>query len=126
MREDQLRTKIAEHVELIKFSGSALREASDRASKFLIMIAILADQKRECEEDKAKLTTLVSATFHNALGKSGGKGVTEKKLEAETDTEYTTFREALEQCEAKISWIRTYIDVFNNAHLTYRQMAREG
>lgn len=125
MTDESLRSKIAEHLELIKFSSKGLSEAPDRTCKFLVMVAILANEKRSCEQDKAKLTTLVATSFSNALNSSQGKGVTEKKLEAEKDPQYTEFREALEDCESKISWLRTYIDIFNNAHITYRQMSKE-
>lgn len=125
MNDAELHSKIAEHLEMIKYSSKSLREAPERTSAFLIMVAILADSKRDCEQDKAKLTTLVAGSFSDALSHSAGKGVTEKKLDAERDQTYTMYREALEECEAKISWLRTYIDIFNNAHITYRNLAKE-
>lgn len=125
MNDEQLRKVIAENLELIKYTNKSLKEAPERATQFLIMVAILADEKRSVEEDKAKLNTLVSTTYAQAMGRSVAKQVTEKKAEAENDETYTTMREGLEQCESKISWLRTYIEVFNNAHLAYRQFSRE-
>lgn len=125
MDEKTLRAKIQEHLDLIKYDAKGLREAPERATAFLVMVAILADEKRSCEEDKAKLTTLSSTTYAQAMGRSNSKQVTEKKAEAEMDEVYTAMREGLEQCEAKISWLRTYIDVFNHAHITYRQFSKE-
>jgi hypothetical protein len=125
MNEEALKQKISEHLELIKYSSASLREAPERASSFLVMVAVLADVKRSCEQDKAKLTTVCAGAYAEALSYSGGKNVTEKKIDAEKDSNYTVYREALEECEAKISWLKTYIDIFNNAHITYRNLAKE-
>jgi hypothetical protein len=89
------------------------------------MVALLADAKRSAEEDKAKLKTLSDATYAQAMKNSSAKQVTEKKVEAEMDEIYTSMRESLEQCESKISWLRTYINIFENAHVTYRQFSKE-
>jgi hypothetical protein len=125
MKEEVLRDKIDKHLELIKFSSQAMHEASERATAFLVMVAILANEKRATEEDKIRLSTLVSASYAQAFARSQSKQVTEKKAEAENDNSYSAVREGLEQAEAKISWLRTYIEIFNNAHLTYRQLSRE-
>jgi len=125
MNQSQLRVKIAEHLELIKYTNKSSVEALERATKFLIMVALLADEKRNCEEDKARLTTIVDASFADAKDLSESKNITEKKMDAARNKGYTDFREALEDCEAKISWIKTYIDIFNNAHITYRTLAKE-
>lgn len=123
--EKSLKAKIDEHVKLIKLDAKGINEAPERATAFLVMVALLADEKRACEQDKAKLTTLSSATFSQAIYRSPSKGVTEKKIEAEADEAYAGVRESLEECEAKISWLRTYMEIFNNAHITYRQFAKE-
>lgn len=125
MNEEQLRQKISEGLELIKYTKRSLQEAPERTTQFLITVAVLADAKRAAEEDKAKLSTLVNATYAQAMGRSNAKQVTEKKAEAENDSSYSDTRESLEQCESKISWLRTYIDIFNNAHITYRQFSKE-
>lgn len=125
MNEDQLRAAIDEHLALITYSSKALKEAPERTTRFLIMVALLADSKRESEEDRAKLNTLVSASKAQAISRSSLKGITEKKIEAEQDDTYTQMKESLEQCEARINWLKTYINIFENAHLTYRQFSRE-
>jgi hypothetical protein len=125
MLEEQLRAKIAEHLELIKYSPKALREASERSTAFLVMVAILADEKRSCEEDKVKLSTIVSASYAQAWSRVTAPQVTEKKILVENDPHYSDLREALEQCEAKISWLKTHMDIFMNGHITYRQLSKE-
>lgn len=124
MTDEQLQAKISECLELIKYSSKSLTEAPDRATKFLIMQAFLVDAKRAAEEDRVKLTTLSEMTYSQAIGKANG-GITERKLEADRDEEYQGAREALGDCEAKISWLRGYIDVMNNAHIVYRNLMKE-
>lgn len=125
LNDANLRARISEHLDLIKYDRKGMTEASERATAFLTMVAILADEKRGCEEDKSKLSTVTSASYAQAMGRSTSKQVTEKKAEAEMDEGYTAVREALEQCEAKISWLKTYMEIFNNAHITYRQFSKE-
>jgi hypothetical protein len=122
--DEILKQKIWEHLELIKYSTKSISESPDRATKFLIMQAILVDEKRKSEEDKVKLTTLVEASFSEAVGKASG-GITEKKLSAERDLSYIEAREALGECEAKISWLKSYVEIFNNGHICYRGLMRE-
>ncbi len=124
MTDEQLHQKIQECLELIKYSSKSLTEAPDRATKFLIMQALLVDAKRSAEEDRVKLTTLSEATYSQAVGKATG-GITERKMEADRDQDYQGAREALGDCEAKISWLRGYNDIMNNAHIVYRNLMKE-
>lgn len=125
MDDSKLKKKIEEHLELIKYNSKSLTEAPERATAFLIMVAILADEERATKEDKIRISTLVSASYAQAFARSPAKQVTEKKAEAENDATYSEMRESLEQCDAKISWLKTYIEIFNNGHLVYRQFSRE-
>ena len=125
MQDKELRAIIDEHVGMIPYSKVTSEQASKKATAFLVALAILTDEKRGCDEDKAKLSTLVSASYAQALSRSMAKQVTEKKVEAEQDNNYTKMREALEECEAKISWLKNYMNIFENAHVTYRQLSKE-
>lgn len=124
MEFEEIQELVHEHIQLIAFGKGAFNEALDRATKFLTMVAILSDFKLERERRKAKLTTLREAFYTHAMRESSSKQVTEKKAEAESNKEYTDQREAVEEIEAEISWARTNMEIFNNAHVTYRQMAK--
>ena len=126
MTDQELRARIKEHLDLVTYSRQGMKEAAERCTAFLVMVAILTDEKRECEDEKAKITTMETASYAQAIGRSQAKQVTEKKIEAEQDQNYTIIREAKEHCEAKISWLKTYISIFENAHITYRTFAKEG
>ena len=126
MNDAELREKIAQHIELIKHSRQGMKEAAERCTSFLVMCAIINDEKRECEDERAKLITMETASYAQAVGRSLAKQVTEKKIEAEQDTNYTLIREAKESCDSKVSWLRYYLTIFENAHITYRQLMKEG
>ena len=126
MTETELRQRINEHIELIKHSRQGMKEASERCTAFLVMMAILNDEKRITEDERSKIKTIETASYAQAVSRSQAKQVTEKKIEAEQDVTYTQIREALEECESKISWLRNLISIFENAHITYRTFAKEG
>lgn len=125
MKESVLRAKIAEHMELIKFSQQSLREAPERATAFLIIGAILLDEKRECENELAKLESLASASRFQAWQRSTAKQVTEKKIEADNDNTALDMAETFKECENKVKWLKGYIELFNNAHITFRQFSKD-
>jgi hypothetical protein len=125
MLDPALQAQIDEHVELIKYSQRAVKEAADRATSFLVMVAFLTEARRACEEDRIKLSTMVSLSHAQAWGKLPDNKVTEKKILVDSDSAYNEFREALERCEQEIVKIKAYIEVFNNAHILYRNFAKE-
>lgn len=120
-----LEERIAKTMELVKLTQKGLGEASERASEFLIIQALIANEIRETSEDLAKLYTIESGTLHDCVSKSSAKGVTEKKMEAARNPKYTNARESKEVCDAKITWLKTYLKIFDNAHITYRQHSKD-
>lgn len=116
---------IDDHVQLIIITAEGLGEARERASKFLVANALLAAFLKNLEVQKAKISTLVDAHYAQALREAPGKGVTEKKVNAVTDSSYAKMREALDQLDAQRDWLRNHIKIFENAHLMYRQYSRE-
>lgn len=100
-------------------------EMERRAGEFLVAQATLADIKRMLVEEKIKLTTVHVATYAQEMSKGVAKTVTENKLAAEASEAYIVAREDLERIENDISYLKTYGDIFNNAHLFYRSMMKE-
>lgn len=125
MNFEQINELVLDHVKMISISKKSLGEAIERAAEFLVVTAILVDYKRELEIDKAKLTTLQEATYSRSIKNAQGKTITEKKISVAEDTDYTDIKEQVEEIEAGISWAKSYIKIFENAHLTYRQQSRD-
>jgi hypothetical protein len=123
--KEEIEGLVDEMVDKIAFSPKAVRESAERCTSFLTTCAMLADFKRSRDVDRAKAQTVVDIELRNAMDRSVAKQVTEKKMDAQADSKYTVARQALEEIEADISWSRTLIGVFENAHVTYRQIAKE-
>jgi hypothetical protein len=100
------------------------REAERRASQFLTAIAVLAQYKHTLGSQRIKATSLERVANAQAIQLASGKTITEKKVEAEASSVYIAAREAFETEENDISYVRTLMEVFNNAHIQYRQMSR--
>ena len=126
MNLEQVQQLIDEHVDLIILDAKGLAEAKDRCGKFLWLTAVLTSYLKDLEIKKAKVKTLERTKYFEAIqSETDTKQVTEKKLRAEGNVIYTSAREALEEVDALRTWIRGYVEVFNNAHVTYRQYSRE-
>lgn len=105
----------------IAVNASSLSDAAPRAARFLSRVAALTDFLRSLEEDLPKLQTLVNAQYATALNASPGKGVTEKKVEAEANPVYASAVEDKAKMDAVRDWTKNYIKIFDNAHVMYRQ-----
>ncbi len=122
---EELKEFISQNVDLIAYSKDSYKESVERATRFLMVIAVLAEHRMELERKRAKLTTLREVEYSRSIAVAEGKNVTEKKVSAEANPQYSGAREAVEELEGELSWAKTMVDVFNCAHVTYRQMAKE-
>ena len=125
MEFSSIQTTVASYLELIKITPTSFKEPLERATQFLLIQAVLADFIKGVEDNKAKIQTATDASYASAIASAAGKGIMEKKVDAVTNDDYTTCREVLEDFEAQISWAKTYLKIFDHAHLTYRMMAKE-
>lgn len=121
----QVTNLINEHIDLVEVNASALASSKDRAAKFLVIQAILATYLKGLEDGKAKLKTMVDATYAQSILGASGKNVTENKIIAEADPAYARVREGSEELDSEINWIKTHMKIFENAHILFRQFLRE-
>lgn len=108
-------------------SGNAVTqvEAERRASQFLVASAHLAEWIHIIKESKIKADSIKIATYSEQMKKSESKLVTEKKAEAEASEAYITVREEFEYLENDVSYLRTYLELYGNAHVFYRQISKD-
>jgi predicted RNA-binding protein len=99
-------------------------ESERRAGEFLHAMAHITEAKHTLSQDKIKLMSVQTAVYAELLANGNLKTVTENKVQAEAAPAYITAREEYEQVENDISYLKTYYDIFNNAHIFYRNMAR--
>ena len=99
-------------------------EAERRASEFLEALASITTWKYEFSKEKIKLLSVQTAVYAEQLAAGTGKTVTENKVSAEASKEYTEARELFEFIENDINYLKSFYEIFMNAHLFYRQLSR--
>lgn len=99
-------------------------EAEKRAGLFLEAMAKVTDMRHQFAEQKVKATSVQAAVYAQELAKGTAKTMTENKVTAEASVEYATAREDLENIENDHNYLRTYYEIFQNAHVFYRQAAK--
>lgn len=125
MTIDDIEKLVDDTVNLIAINAHSLADAKPRASRFLIVMALLTDFLKDIEEELPKLQTLVDAGYAQAISTALGKNITEKKVAAEASRDYTSVREQKAKLDALRDWTKNHIKIFDHAHLMYRQYSRE-
>ena len=121
MSIDQIEGIVDRGVEEIAVTAASLADAGPRAGRFLTRVAVLTDFLRALEEELPKHQTLVNVQYATAINSAMGKGITEKKVEAEANPVYCDAVEKKAAVDAQRDWVRNYIKIFDNAHVMYRQ-----
>ena len=117
---------IEEYAKLLPVGTSiSYVEAERRAGEFLVAMAKVTDLKHIFSKEKIAQLSLQTATYANEMSKGTSKTVTENKLNAEASEAYTLAREALEEIENDIAYLKTYYEIFNNAHIFFRNLSKE-
>lgn len=116
---------IDKNLELLPTDGIVNpRLAQERAATILRVVADLARAREEIVNSKIKATSILSVVSENLMSGIEAKTITEKKSRAESLPQYIGAREELEVADSKASYVKTMIDVFNNAYYLYLGMAK--
>lgn len=116
---------VESYVELLVDDTNGTQEARERCNLFLVAMAQLTNYHRKLEDHIAKLKTLETCELHDAFNNSEGKNATAQKDAAKTVPAYIQARENLEMAQAKETWIKSNLKIFENAHITFRQYAKD-
>lgn len=125
MTIDQVQQIVNDCVSLIKVDGKSLNEARERAAKFLTANALLANYMLELETELGKHETVTELAYSQAIRETDGKNITEKKSHVIDNPLYRKEQDQLKELEARKNWVKTQMKVLENAHLMFRQFARE-
>ena len=126
MTQEQVEQVVATCVGLIKVDAKGIAEAHDRTAKFLVAQTVLIDRLKAVEVEIGKHNAVVDMAYASAIKNAEGKDATARKAAAECEETYSKENVTLTELEANKSWLRAYIRVFENAHLTFRQYSKEG
>lgn len=120
-----MRDRIAEYSKLLALGSSvSYTEAERRSGEFLSALAMVTDWKHLMNGTKIKLISVQTSVYAQEMSKGQAKTVTENKLTAEASKAYTEAREALEEIENDVSYLKAYYEIFTNGHIFYRNMAK--
>lgn len=120
-----LQKLVLQYIGLIEIDREAIIDARNRAAKFLVIQAHLNQHLKILEDVKVKASTEEKATYAQALMKQSGKNVTENKINAEADPDYTRAREAVELIASEHNWTKRHYEIFENAHIMFRQISQQ-
>lgn len=99
-------------------------ESERRAGEFLGAMAYITNLRHILSKDKIRLLSVQTAVYAEQLSKGTAKTMTENKVTAEASIEYMESREELENAENDLSYLKAYYEIFNNAHVFYRNLAK--
>lgn len=122
---EQLQELINKHLDLIEINRDAIIEARTRAAQFLVVQSHLSNHLKTLEDAEVKASTIEKASYAQAILNAAGKNVTEQKIQAEADPAYAEARETIELIKSEVNWVKKHHDIFNNAHILFRQIAAE-
>jgi methionine synthase II (cobalamin-independent) len=122
---EQLQQMINAHLSLIEVDSHAFSQARERAARFLVLQAHLAGHLKILEDIKVKASTIEKAEYAQAMMRQSGKNVTENKINAEADPSYAAARESVELVDAEINWTKKHYEIFENAHVMFRQIGSQ-
>jgi hypothetical protein len=120
-----IKSEIDKYEALLPMNTSvSFTEAEKRAASFLLIAAHITNWRYELSQHKIKLLSVQTAVYAEQLFKGTSKTMTENKVSAEASLDYMKAREDLEMIENDLAYLKAYYEVFNNAHIFYRGMAR--
>jgi hypothetical protein len=122
---EQLQAMVDKHLDLVEIDTVAFTQSRERAARFLVIQAHLANHMKILDDVKVKASTIEKATYAQAMMSQSGKNVTENKINAEADPNYAAARESVELVDAEINWTKRHYDIFGNAHVMFRQISMQ-
>lgn len=122
---EQLQQFVLGNIGLIEINREAILDARNRAAKFLVIQAHLNDHLKILDDLMVKASTEEKAMYAQAILTAGGKNVTEAKIIAEANPDYCRARESIELIKSEHNWTKRHFDIFENAHVMFRQIAAE-
>lgn len=122
---EQLEKLVMDHIDLVEIDANAFGQARERAAKFLVIQAHLANHMKLLDDTKVKASTIEKAQYSQSLMSQSGKNVTENKINAEADPRYSATRESVELIDSERDWVKRHYEIFGNAHVMFRQISMQ-
>lgn len=125
MNIDNIKTYLEELHPLLSCDNVVGTEESRiRAGKFLEAQYQIGVATHSLTSELFKLKSLDTAIYAKLVNADQAKNVTEKKLNAESNPEYQTIHERVEQIDSDLLYLKTMLHVFDQGHVFYRQNSK--
>jgi hypothetical protein len=124
--DQELKTFISTHLDYLDRlkNGLSSQDADVIAAQFLRAVARLSAYRLEVlSKEYSACSSVYSVTRHKAWDEAQSSTAKAKEIEAEANSELLRAREAEETAEHNLRYINSLIDVFNNAHVQFRQIS---
>lgn len=123
--QEQIDKIISDYLPLLPIEdGNLLQHSEVKASKFLLAITKLASIRDQLLNEKVKKESLLAVSFNQALSNAKAGDAKARETLAKANPEYLATNEEVDTIENKLLYIRTMLEVFNNAHLLYRSLLK--
>jgi len=121
----QIEKIVNEYMELLPVEDNKLLAQSEvKASKFLMATAKLANIRDQLLNEKVKKDALVSVAYAEAINTAPGTNAPTKEANAEANPKYLAAAEEVAVIDNQLTYLRTMLEIFTNAHLLYRGLMK--
>lgn len=96
-------------------------ELQEKAATLLLIVAKLASERRSLESQLLRATSVEKAVYAQAYNNTTHKTAQDKKVNTDADKDVLQSEEEAGELKGDIAYVTTMIQVYNNAHLLYRQ-----
>jgi hypothetical protein len=121
-----LRETLSRFIDLLQISEEKKMvtpdEAEFRAIEFLRACSYVAHMRHLFSNQHVGAVAEQSTAYKLAIIRAEGKNITERKVIAEADPEYVLATKKAAELQNDIDFLRQHYDIFNNAHILYRQI----
>lgn len=96
-------------------------ELQEKAGTLLLIVAKLASERRRLEGELLRATSVEKAVYAQSYNSATGKTAQDKKVNTDADKDVLQSEIEAGELKGDVAYVSTMIQVYNNAHLLYRQ-----
>jgi hypothetical protein len=123
--QNEINEIVNKYVSMLPVDDKTLLVHSEvKASQFLLAVAKLAAIRDHLTNQKVKKDALKSVEYANAINSAPGTNAPTKQANAEATPTYLKAAEEVAVIDNQLSYTKTMIEVFNNAHILYRGLMK--
>jgi len=110
--------------ELLPISDSITSQSEVKASQFLIALTKFAQIRDTLLNMKVSKDSLLAIAFNEAIRSSVGSDAKTREAGAKANPDYLAINEQVDMIDNKLLYLKTLMEVYNNAHLLNRALLK--